>query len=173
MFLLILNGETDRWVQDSTFTFQYVSINTQENDGMRFSVENLHSNMFLLIQEFPASSRGERKGFTFQYVSINTYKEGDIWYWLKEFTFQYVSINTEYDEEWFNNVNNLHSNMFLLIPVSHTCLYFNTLQYHFCLPKQLSTYSFTISLRTAVSALIFRTVDLYYFLHYYKSTITT
>ena len=91
----------------------------------------------------------------------------------KKFTFQYVSINTHYLQRHPLQLQNLHSNMFLLIPVSHTCLYFNTLQYHFCLPKQLSTYSFTISLRTAVSALIFRTVDLYYFLHYYKSTITT
>ena len=79
-----------------------------------------------------------------------------------------------YVQLWDEKYNyTLHSSMFLLIPVAHTCLYFNTLQCHFCLPKQLSTYSFTTSPRTTVSALIFRTVDLYYFLHYYKSTVTT
>ena len=135
------------------------------------------------------------KDFTFQYVSINTVVPPPLPKPLFYFTFQYVSINTKcgcMDRRILQSLHSsmfllilswvripegplktLHSSMFLLIPVAHTCLYFNTLQCHFCLPKQLSTYSFTTSLRTTVSALIFRTVDLYYFLHYYKSTVTT
>ncbi len=133
---------------------------------------NLHSNMFLLIlfsSLHPIKSLLYLHSNMFLLILIRHLCQNS----ALVFTFQYVSINTQKSALCPQPLKYLHSNMFLLIPVSHTCLYFNTLQYHFCLPKQLSTYSFTISLRTAVSALIFRTVDLYYFLHYYKSTITT
>ena len=80
---------------ESTFTFQYVSINTGLSEHLNVAQNNLHSNMFLLIQ---------------------------VQEWLEQkvdskFTFQYVSINTEDTVDTLTMEINLHSNMFLLIPV--------------------------------------------------------
>ena len=50
MFLLI---QVQEWLEqkvDSKFTFQYVSINTEDTVDTLTMEINLHSNMFLLIQ---------------------------------------------------------------------------------------------------------------------------
>ena len=57
-------------------------------------VDDLHSNMFLLIRDPWLLTAVKAHTFTFQYVSINTKQEGDIMAKLRKFTFQYVSINT-------------------------------------------------------------------------------
>ena len=56
--------------------------------------------------------------FTFQYVSINTRDYDQRSDWADAFTFQYVSINTNDRPCIYGGKNNLHSNMFLLIPRS-------------------------------------------------------
>ena len=54
------------------FTFQYVSINTKATDQSAAPGSPLHSNMFLLIQDISDNIDIPRSAFTFQYVSINT-----------------------------------------------------------------------------------------------------
>ena len=81
------------------FTFQYVSINTGLSEHLNVAQNNLHSNMFLLIQ---------------------------VQEWLEQkvdskFTFQYVSINTEDTVDTLTMEINLHSNMFLLIQRRSRC----------------------------------------------------
>ena len=61
-------------------------------EEMRFN-SALHSNMFLLIQGVWHSDQ-EHFNFTFQYVSINTLMSVNLLFYRKDFTFQYVSINT-------------------------------------------------------------------------------
>ena len=57
------------------------------------------------------------------------YKSGEI-----IFTFQYVSINTDYDCDIKARKCNLHSNMFLLIPVFHKGLSDKHYSTTFCRP---------------------------------------
>ena len=76
------------------FTFQYVSINTLMKNKNILSMDNLHSNMFLLIPMVRRTLTNNVYIFTFQYVSINTFRSDGIRQELPEFTFQYVSINT-------------------------------------------------------------------------------
>ena len=71
MFLLILQSPQCQRLLLS-FTFQYVSINTQEHH------QEIH----------------QENSFTFQYVSINTKAVISIRCERHSFTFQYVSINT-------------------------------------------------------------------------------
>ncbi len=61
-----------RLADNNSFTFQYVSINTEN--------------------EFFKKTRSS--SFTFQYVSINTGKTAQREWRIDAFTFQYVSINT-------------------------------------------------------------------------------
>ena len=80
MFLLIPKATVDAY-GESDFTFQYVSINTEnrwKNQRMDFD-------------------------FTFQYVSINTTKDEHTTEEKKDFTFQYVSINTRSSEPPINS----------------------------------------------------------------------
>ena len=116
MFLLIpaiWNGSST-WM---LFTFQYVSINTGYIPNQQSVYISLHSNMFLLIQVASALNACT-SSFTFQYVSINTHTVLLSGQRLSTFTFQYVSINTAPAYN-FATVNcSLHSNMFLLIPLS-------------------------------------------------------
>ena len=72
MFLLILESLGGEIPEIGVFTFQYVSINTKENE--------LPNYLTLL--------------FTFQYVSINTFFFSTQFSHPTTFTFQYVSINT-------------------------------------------------------------------------------
>ena len=57
---------------DQNFTFQYVSINTDPWQANVLSDWTLHSNMFLLIRAYVARYILKKHNFTFQYVSINT-----------------------------------------------------------------------------------------------------
>ena len=53
-----------------SFTFQYVSIISMNENNMPLSLMNLHSNMFLLFLYCVPCSVSSLKKFTFQYVSI-------------------------------------------------------------------------------------------------------
>ena len=90
---------TSRSRQDRTpgniFTFQYVSINTLMKNKNILSMDNLHSNMFLLIPMVRRTLTNNVYIFTFQYVSINTFSEFFQFHGELIFTFQYVSINTK------------------------------------------------------------------------------
>ena len=123
----------------SSFTFQYVSINTKEPAKDMGEICTLHSNMFLLIRMSMLTTGAISIDFTFQYVSINTRTRYGKSYLQWLFTFQYVSINTggvpcgRTIEIFFTfqyvSINTfarsyspafrsaLHSNMFLLILV--------------------------------------------------------
>ena len=116
MFLLILEVNGEKASFKKIFTFQYVSINTQQRFQRLATKMHLHSNMFLLIQKrenllpileqnlhsnmfllipFPVSCTSPlEREFTFQYVSINTYSSTSTRFLICLFTFQYVSINT-------------------------------------------------------------------------------
>ena len=58
---------------ESTFTFQYVSINTGTAVVDVVLYGTLHSNMFLLIPNAARYASQMGYAFTFQYVSINTF----------------------------------------------------------------------------------------------------
>ena len=101
----------------SSFTFQYVSINTTMMRWWRPRLFALHSNMFLLILVRVTEDIQDVPGFTFQYVSINTNIEPSVALISSAFTFQYVSINT-FLNAWEKAEHlPLHSNMFLLIQI--------------------------------------------------------
>ena len=93
MFLLILKGENYGLLSSSSFTFQYVSINTQKDyiEGITLS------------------------GFTFQYVSINTFlilNGADRVQSLHSNMFLLIQPTAR---EASSTLCSLHSNMFLLI----------------------------------------------------------
>ena len=115
------------------FTFQYVSINTVLSHLYFGLFLYLHSNMFLLIH---VENGGHTMGaqFTFQYVSINTNSYLSLVCLQILFTFQYVSINTILCRMYGSDYGNLHSNMFLLIPVFHKGLSDKHYSTTFCRP---------------------------------------
>ena len=90
----------------------------------------LHSNMFLLIPALTASSSSFFSSFTFQYVSINTESCCLECYSQISFTFQYVSINTKLLSVSDVSDIALHSNMFLLIPITAFIDYCNQESLH-------------------------------------------
>ena len=94
----------------------------------------LHSNMFLLIQVTGCGETYTLTLFTFQYVSINTIFCSEVRSHAKTFTFQYVSINTTKFSAKEAGDANLHSNMFLLIPVFHKGLSDKNYSTTFCRP---------------------------------------
>ena len=114
MFLLILLPLNVIRSQ-TTFTFQYVSINTERLHDLSILISSLHSNMFLLILNRPPERSSRSSDFTFQYVSINTGSWTKGRWCLMDFTFQYVSINTNNRVYIRCTDRTLHSNMFLLI----------------------------------------------------------
>ena len=93
MFLLIHFSAYGSKILSTSFTFQYVSINTEKVFRSLFLIIFLHSNMFLLIR-FHGLCIKCGHYFTFQYVSINTIMAGASMIAYIIFTFQYVSINT-------------------------------------------------------------------------------
>ena len=93
MFSLIRMYHRGALHRDKTFTFQYVSINTELVLVRNLNFLYLHSNMFLLIHRLDYYFPILANIFTFQYVSINT---------LHHIVLPLVN-------------RHLHSNMFLLI----------------------------------------------------------
>ena len=94
MFLLIQSDRQELQQRLRTFTFQYVSINTQYSENSGEMEDYLHSNMFLLIPAASPCILSDIQSFTFQYVSINTVNSVIAFVSVTIFTFQYVSINT-------------------------------------------------------------------------------
>ena len=90
MFLLRRASES-AYNDGFRFTFQYVSIKTEEMSMIDKIYYNLHSNMFLLRLETL-----------------------DVPLPFAIFTFQYVSIKTRTCNPETKGITNLHSNMFLL-----------------------------------------------------------
>ena len=115
MFLLIRVLDAGLYAGISYFTFQYVSINTQDEVGKYMAQGALHSNMFLLIRKSRVKD-GSREvtlhSNMFLLIPADDLRElyaGII------FTFQYVSINTPACCIISICRLSLHSNMFLLI----------------------------------------------------------
>ena len=71
MSLLILGYTNGNGKVGKIFTFQYVSINMDEDAQWDARMENLHSNMSLLILLWGCGQASASVAFTFQYVSIN------------------------------------------------------------------------------------------------------
>ena len=97
------------------FTFQYVSINTMNENNMPLSLMTLHSNMFLLIHTQYRQNYPTLYSFTFQYVSINTEEPERQYYYIATLhSNMFLLIHEQINEELLQ-IATLHSNMFLLI----------------------------------------------------------
>ena len=131
MFLLILTRSVDNHLIFA-FTFQYVSINTEEAEESGVPIVTLHSNMFLLIRTAGSRCLSTQVHFTFQYVSINTtqtvtFRNCKFTLHSNMFLLIWVNVAT------LDNIGvTLHSNMFLLIHKAIQILvasFFFTFQY--------------------------------------------
>ena len=116
MFLLILLLSRVRFLLDGRFTFQYVSINTEQNNARRNARKKFTFQYVSINTVCSTSDTLYVFEFTFQYVSINTCTKQSFSCPSTRFTFQYVSINTWIFKDIDRRERYLHSNMFLLIP---------------------------------------------------------
>ena len=106
-------------------------------------LSNLHSTMFLLILDL-RTAPGVFLIFTFHNVSINTDSVKAGKHTVIQFTFHNVSINTTCVRCSQKLLQNLHSTMFLLIPILHNPLYYKPNSTIFCQPCHLLYLSNTI-----------------------------
>ena len=94
MFLLI-QGYSRSFVRLCIcFTFQYVSINTEDASTLSSNIATLHSNMFLLIRFHSAGVRCTKYPLHSNMFLLIRYETSIVTGEMRSFTFQYVSINT-------------------------------------------------------------------------------
>ena len=138
---------------------------------MRLGQGYLHSTMFLLIRFCLARSDFFRYLFTFHNVSINSVLEKSPAILYRSFTFHNVSINSRIFSKTYIRKKDLHSTMFLLIPLlnfPHFSYFFTPISVDLRLNL---CFSLIFSFKNYHISFIYAIVDVPCFLLYRTSTV--